>query len=224
MLVGAVTASHGQTLRFGTADGYVVAHVSDKLNTKAILLDRDYYWVRAQTMVVTQGGIGGTPLHGMFQGFHPDGQLREQGQFERGLKDGEWRSWNLSGRLDKYEHWKNGRLHGTVQRYTAGGALLIEERYRKGALKKIRERTPRKSGGHGTWGRQAKKTDSIQQADSLAVRQGNGGPKKGTSKSDDRMRKKESRGASGAGTKPAKPKAKNKEERPPKAPRKKKEP
>jgi antitoxin component YwqK of YwqJK toxin-antitoxin module len=48
-------------------------------------------------------------LHGPYRCYHPNGQLREAGQFRSGLKIGEWRLWNEQGSLIAVTHWKRGK-------------------------------------------------------------------------------------------------------------------
>jgi hypothetical protein len=138
-------STSAQTVRLGTADGYVVAHLTDQQVKGRMHPERSYHWVRAQAMQVTQGGAGGTLLHGPYQAYHVNGQLREQGAFDRGLKDGEWRLWTSEGGLVRVERWKDGRLHGLSERYTVADTI-VQERYRNGALVKQKERKPKGEG------------------------------------------------------------------------------
>lgn len=136
-------AVQAQTVRLGTETGYVVANLSEK-PVRSPYFDRHYHWVRAQSLHITQGGVGGTALHGSYQAYHPNGQLLEEGQFDRGLKNGTWKKWAQDGLLTQVEKWKYGRLHGITQRYSDQGELLEEARYRKGKLVVKKEKKDRK--------------------------------------------------------------------------------
>lgn len=140
LVVMVTTAVHGQTIRFGTPDGYVVAEVGDRLRERSVDVTLDHHWVRGGVLLITQGGVGGTVLHGQFRSFHPSGQLREMGRFNHGLKDGEWRYWNDQGRIQLVQRWRAGRLHGIEQRSNEKGELATRTKYRNGQIRKVREK------------------------------------------------------------------------------------
>ncbi|MBK7484516.1 MAG: hypothetical protein IPI72_17630 [Flavobacteriales bacterium] len=97
--------------------------------------DRDYHWVRAGQLNVTQGGMGGSPLHGPYLAYQDNGQLLERGTFRSGLKKGEWRKWSLAGDLVAVEHWRSGQLHGRTLHYSTGNDVPEELLYRRGKLR-----------------------------------------------------------------------------------------
>lgn len=133
--LGMVPNVRAQSIRIATGSGYIVAHVVDVSSRRQVHTDRNYHWVRAQTLTITQGGIGGPALHGSFISYFPEGQLQEQGSFRHGLKEGEWRTWGVSGRLTIQEHWNKGRLHGRVLQF--GDGKVVSHRvlhYRNGRL------------------------------------------------------------------------------------------
>ncbi|MBL8001144.1 MAG: hypothetical protein JNL05_04200 [Flavobacteriales bacterium] len=125
------------TIRLADAQGYVDATVSgnDKLPAEP---DPQvvYHWYRAQRVQATAGGAAGRLLDGPYRAFHPDGQLREQGVFEDGMRTGEWRQWNAAGELQAVVHWKHGSLHGDSVAY-AGGIMLHRVSYRHGERGKV---------------------------------------------------------------------------------------
>ena len=122
----------GQTIRISTDAGYVVASLIPSTKVKTVHADRDYYWVRARQLNITQGGIGGDLLDGNYTAFYPDGQLKEQGRFDRGLKTGEWRKWLTTGALAETVNWKAGRLHGDRIRFIQEDSLVHQQRFRNG--------------------------------------------------------------------------------------------
>jgi len=67
-----------------------------------------YYWYSANQLHVTQGGYGGQLLNGAFTEYYQNKNLKEQGSFKRGLKDGVWKSWNTDGTLKQVVKWEEG--------------------------------------------------------------------------------------------------------------------
>lgn len=133
LIVSAITATwcQAQTIRIGTDSGYVSAGVSD-VPLKHVRADREYHWVRSQSLMVTRGGVGGAVLDGAFCAYHPNGQLREQGELRGGLKHGEWKTWDRSGRSMISARWYQGLRHGPEIHYAADGSITGRSRYRKG--------------------------------------------------------------------------------------------
>src|SRR4051812_435661 len=68
----------------------IVAELSTK-NENAPRTDRSYYWYGSNAVHITQGGYSGKLLHGKYQEYYPDKSLREQGEFQKGLKEGTWK-------------------------------------------------------------------------------------------------------------------------------------
>jgi hypothetical protein len=67
-----------------------------------------YYWYGANIIHSTQGGYGGNLLNGQYNEYYLNKNLREQGIFKKGLKDGTWKAWNEDGTLSSTATWKNG--------------------------------------------------------------------------------------------------------------------
>jgi len=70
--------------------------------------DRYYYWYFNKVIHSTQGGYSGTLLNGHYIAFYPDKNLKEEGNFNRGLKDGQWKTWNKKGDLTAVTNWNDG--------------------------------------------------------------------------------------------------------------------
>jgi len=70
--------------------------------------DRYYYWYFNNKIHSTQGGYNGQLLNGHYIAFYPDKNLKEEGYFKRGLKDGEWKNWNPKGDLTAVTTWNEG--------------------------------------------------------------------------------------------------------------------
>jgi len=70
--------------------------------------DRYYYWYLNNVIHSTQGGYNGQLLNGHYIAFYPDKNLKEEGDFKKGLKDGEWKTWNRKGNLISVTAWSEG--------------------------------------------------------------------------------------------------------------------
>lgn len=67
-----------------------------------------YYWYSANLIHTTQGGYSGDLLNGHYNEYYPNKNLKEQGTFKKGLKNGVWKTWNKNGTINHVENWKNG--------------------------------------------------------------------------------------------------------------------
>jgi len=70
--------------------------------------DRYYFWYLNNLIHSTQGGYNGKLLNGHYIAFYPDKNLKEEGYFKKGLKDGEWKAWNRKGDLTGVTTWNDG--------------------------------------------------------------------------------------------------------------------
>ena len=69
-----------------------------------------YYWYSGNAIHSSQGGYSGRLLNGRYNEYYLNNNLKEQGNFNKGLKDGLWKSWNESGALSQVSNWKNGAI------------------------------------------------------------------------------------------------------------------
>jgi hypothetical protein len=133
---------HG--VRLADQAGYVEASVLDEqAGNERFDPTLNYHWYRAQQLHVTHGGASGRLLDGSYQAYYPNGQLREAGSFEKGTRQGEWRTWSSTGELTSLVEWKAGRLHGDSIGYVRG-AVVREVVYRNGKFRKQRVPRPAK--------------------------------------------------------------------------------
>lgn len=72
-----------------------------------------YYWFDGHKLQRNEGGFSGNLLHGTFERKTSEGRLVEKGEFEAGLKVGEWNTWDENGRMIGQENWKEGERKGT---------------------------------------------------------------------------------------------------------------
>jgi len=70
--------------------------------------DLFYYWYSANQVHFTQGGYSGQLLNGVYTEYYQNKNLKEQGMFNRGLKDGVWKSWNKDGTIKQVVNWDEG--------------------------------------------------------------------------------------------------------------------
>ena len=106
-----------------------VLSVSEKIRAKD---GHTYYWYANNDIKHTDGGFDGKLLHGEYKSFYPDLNLKEQGNFCRGLKTGEWTSWFPDGRVHTKTHYKNGLQEGRCEAYNEKGQLMLTEIYKRG--------------------------------------------------------------------------------------------
>lgn len=105
----------------------------DKRTINHFNKNKNYYWFKAQKVMVTQGGASGLLLNGLFESFYPNKQLNEKGQFKNGLKNGEWLYWRNDGTLSKKEFWSGGNKKRKEISYDANGVeeLMIKHKWLK---------------------------------------------------------------------------------------------
>lgn len=107
----------------------IIAHTgTDKITVSHH--DRIYFWYGSNAIHQTEGGFSGRLLNGQYQEFYADKNLREQGEFKDGLKDGVWQSWSENGLLKEFVNWKAGQKHGDFEFYNADGNLLQSGKYK----------------------------------------------------------------------------------------------
>lgn len=99
-----------------------------------------YAWFKSQKIHHTQGASAGYLLHGKYFKYYHSGQLAEQGEFEYGLKNGVWMSWDESGKMESVYQFKSGVLHGDFKVYNAEKSTVKAGKFRKGKEKLPREK------------------------------------------------------------------------------------
>jgi hypothetical protein len=86
--------------------------------------NRMYYWFRRDTVLTTAGGYDGRVLDGEYKVLYPNKNLRENGNFNMGIKTGVWKTWYPDGALETITHWKNGEQFGAFELYDENGKAL----------------------------------------------------------------------------------------------------
>ncbi|MBB2144011.1 hypothetical protein GM921_00810 [Pedobacter sp. LMG 31464] len=79
-----------------------------------------YYWYSNNQLHATQGGFSGKLLDGPYTAIYLNGNLKEQGLFKNGLKQGIWKVWNEDGILLSQKTYQNGLPEGKYQLFAKG--------------------------------------------------------------------------------------------------------
>jgi hypothetical protein len=95
-------------IRLTQSDETIVATIEPVSSNPSIKQNLLYYWYSANTIHHTQGGFSGKLLNGLYTAYYPNKNLKEQGNFKKGLKDGIWKNWNEDGSFAKTCTWNNG--------------------------------------------------------------------------------------------------------------------
>jgi hypothetical protein len=110
-------------------DSIIKMAIWDKQVKSKLVDNYSYYWYYAGTINHNQGGFSGKLIHGNYEVFNIQQKLITQGNFEYGLKEGEWRYWYENGVLMKRCSYKNGQLNGKFKTYDSSGNLLADMNY-----------------------------------------------------------------------------------------------
>jgi antitoxin component YwqK of YwqJK toxin-antitoxin module len=114
-----------QTLQFETIPA---------TNLSVVRPDRTYYWYSANGIHTTQGGFSGKLLNGYYQAYYLNKNLKEEGFFSAGLKDGTWKNWKPDGSLTQLVNWKNGLRSGRFTLYNDSGQVSTSGHYKKNVM------------------------------------------------------------------------------------------
>lgn len=108
--------AHGQQMpdyvldkiRITEPEQTIVAELLPVSSNIAANANLHYYWYSANAIHETQGGYSGHLLNGLYSVFYLNKNLKEQGHFRKGLKNGIWRNWKEDGSLATTTTWKRG--------------------------------------------------------------------------------------------------------------------
>lgn len=105
-----------------------------RLKGKNIVPDNKfvYYWYNSDKIEKNVGGYYGKLLDGKYFVFDKAKNLITQGAFKKGLKKGEWKTWNKKGGLKQIENMKNGLRHGKLVTIDETGKIITTTTYCKG--------------------------------------------------------------------------------------------
>lgn len=108
-------------------DFSILLEKNEKYNTA-----KSYTWYGNGELHVSEGGASGYLLNGLFTKSYISGAIAEQGEFKKGLKQGTWTTWYLSGKKNTVSNWKEGILSGSVAVFSETGNLISKGKYNKG--------------------------------------------------------------------------------------------
>jgi hypothetical protein len=91
-----------------------------------------YYWYTDNDIKQTDGGYDGKLLHGEYKSFYLNKNLKEQGMFSHGLKEGIWKTWFPNGRIHEIIHYNKSRQHGFYELYDEEGNLISKSNFKNG--------------------------------------------------------------------------------------------
>lgn len=95
-------------VRITQPDQTIIAELQSESSAISAKSNLHYFWYSANSIHETQGGYSGRLLNGLYSAFYLNKNLKEQGYFKKGLKDGVWKSWRGDGSLLSATNWKHG--------------------------------------------------------------------------------------------------------------------
>jgi hypothetical protein len=95
-------------VRITLPDKIIVTGIEPTVSSIASKPKAFYYWYSAGAVHQTQGGYSGKLLDGQYSEYYPDRNLKQQGNFKKGLKVGLWKNWADDGTLLSISRWKHG--------------------------------------------------------------------------------------------------------------------
>ena len=123
--------THRVTVHYPDHTIIAVVEPTDPVKTKS---NMSYYWFAGNQINITQGGYSGKLLHGLYQDFYLNKNLKEEGIFKQGLKTGRWKHWSEGGRLFEESTFKHGIKNGRYSKYDTAGKMVEKGRYKQGFL------------------------------------------------------------------------------------------
>lgn len=95
--------------------------------------EKQYFWFDKGGILNTQGGYSGKLLHGnVVVHYRMNKQLKEQGKYRYGLKEGKWYLWDTDGVLKEIQSWKAGLKQGKTILYDSIGVEKATIKYKNG--------------------------------------------------------------------------------------------
>lgn len=117
-------------VRISDTDRMIRAGILTTSATPKARPDRLYYWYSSGGIRQTQGGYSGRLLHGSYEEYYLNKNLRIQGTFAEGLKNGGWKEWNETGHMKRLVTWSQGEQTGPFQLYGTDGKIITSGHYR----------------------------------------------------------------------------------------------
>lgn len=121
-------------IRIAMGDKVVQADLVPLGSDPAVETDKLYYWSSSNAIHTTQGGFSGKLLNGSYAEYYLNKNLKVQGQFKSGLKDGVWKNWSENGLLIELYRWDKGERSGKFELYGNDGKLKQTGQYKNDLL------------------------------------------------------------------------------------------
>jgi len=97
------------------------------------LQDVEYYWYKSREIHTSFKDYSGELLDGIYTRYYRLNELAEKGNFKKGLKYGEWKTWHKdTGFVKLSVKWKKGKQQGREVAYDSLGKLNYEGYYKNG--------------------------------------------------------------------------------------------
>lgn len=125
----------GNRVRVGTPDGFVYTELKP---ADVAIFTNDasmYSWYDKGRINSSQGSYSGKLLHGQYLAYYEaNKQLKEQGNYQYGLKTGKWLVWRSNGFLKESQHWYKGQKSGKTLVFDSLGHLQQKIRFKDGQV------------------------------------------------------------------------------------------
>jgi hypothetical protein len=115
----AINRTHLTFVNGDTVQRFTVTYAKPTARTSKV-----YYWQGPTQILRTTGAYNGHLLTGDYQLTTRNGNLLGKGNFDKGLKTGEWRTWRLDGTPVSLSNWRRGRQWGKTRYYNEAGRRL----------------------------------------------------------------------------------------------------
>ena len=115
-------------------DKVVQADLTPLKSDPALETGKLYYWTSSNAIHTTQGGFSGKLLNGNYAEYYLNKNLKVQGQFRGGLKDGVWKNWTENGTLTEIYRWDRGERCGKFEMFGDDGKLKQTGYYKNDLL------------------------------------------------------------------------------------------
>lgn len=102
--------------------------ITKKINPKR---NKTYFWFKGGLIHQAEFGIAGEVLNGSFKKYFHSNQLAEQGEFNKGLKIGLWKSWHENGKIETTQTWRSGQKNGDFFKYNNSGEIIEKGKFSK---------------------------------------------------------------------------------------------
>lgn len=116
-------------IRITDTDKTILAEVIPVTSNPDVQPDLKYYWYAANKIHTLQGGYSGQLLNGVYTEFYLNKNLKTQGIFKKGLKDGIWKEWNEQGILTRLVNWDLGIRSGNFSFFNPDGSVKQTGKY-----------------------------------------------------------------------------------------------